>query len=228
MGIHDGHRKRLKESFIEHGLDSFNDINVLELLLFFSVPRKDTNELAHKLLDHFGSLHDVFNASFYELTSIPEVNYSTAVLIVFISQLIRRIEISKTQNIKVINDSDDAGEYFVSRFKNQQHESFIMMCLDAKRRIIFCREMATGNVISVNVDIRKLVETAVSSKAVSVIISHNHPGGKLFPSVEDQSLTCKLYKALDCVGIHLEDHIIVAEDEYVSFLDSGAMSLLRY
>ncbi len=226
MGIHDGHRKRVKELFVDNGLDSFSDVNVLEFLLFFSVPRKDTNEIAHRLLAHYGSLHEVFNASFYELMEIEGVNYSSAVLITFISHLNRRIEISKTSSIEKINNAEDAGKYFMARFKNQQHESMRMLCLDAKRNIICCREIAEGSVCSANVNIRKAVETAVSCRAMAVIISHNHPGGTLHPSAEDNSLTCKLYKALNYVGIKLEDHIIVSDDTYVSFERAGAMRLV--
>jgi len=226
MGIHDGHRKRLKEKFIEHGLDPFSDVNVLEFLLFFSVPRKDTNELAHKLLERFGSLHAVFNASFYELNEVEGVNYSSAVLISLISQLSRRIEISKTSNIKTIKDTADAAEYFISRFKNQQYESLLMMCLDAKRNIISCKEMATGSTVSTSIDVRKLAEHAVSSRAAYVIISHNHPGGTIYPSSEDQSLTHNLHTALRYVDVFMEDHIIVAGDNYTSFRKLGAMRYL--
>ncbi len=225
MGIHDGHRKRIKEKFIEHGLDPFSDVNVLEFLLFFSVPRKDTNELAHKLLDHFGSLHDVFNASFYQLCEVEGVNYSSAVLISLISQLSRRIEISKTSNLKTIKDINEAADYFISRFKNQQHESLFMMCLDAKRNIISCKEMASGSTTAASVDVRKLVEFAVTSRAAYVIISHNHPGGSVYPSAEDQSLTRNLNMAFRYIGIYFEDHIIVAGDNYTSLNKLGA---LRY
>lgn len=228
MGIHDGHRKRVKEKFIEFGLDSFSDVEVLEFLLFFAVPRKDTNEIAHHLLNQFGSLHGVFNASYYELLEVPGITVNSAILITFISRLQRKIEISKTKSIRIIKNSKDSSAYLIPRFKNEQEEVMLLLCLDAKRSVICCKELGRGTAVSVDIDCRKVAETALKVNAVTAIIAHNHPGGKLYPSVEDDSLTQILYKALRNVEIKLEDHLIIVDDEYVSYADAGAMNLLRY
>ncbi len=228
MSIHEGHRKRVKEKYVEYGLDVFSDVEVLEFLLFFAVPRKDTNEIAHHLLDQFGSLHGVFNASYFELLTVPGITANSATLITFISKLQRKIEISKTKSIRIINNSRDSAAYLIPRFKNEQEEVMLMLCLDAKRNIICCKELGRGTAVSVGVDCRKVTETALKVNAVYAIIAHNHPGGKLFPSVEDDSLTQILYKALRNVEIKLEDHLIIVDDEYVSYSDAGALNLLRY
>lgn len=225
MGTHDGHRDRLKSRFCEFGLDTFNDINVLELLLFFSIPRRDTNEVAHRLLNHFGSLDKVFNASVYELVEVPGVGMNSAVLITFIHQLIKKIEVSKTKDIKTISNSRQAADFFIPRYVNEQDEVLLMLCLDNARRIIACIEIAKGTVNSLEVNLKRVIEIALKHKACSVIISHNHPGGTLSFSIEDDIFTKEVYKALHQVSILLEDHIIVAQDQYFSFADSGVLRM---
>ena len=217
MGIHDGHRSRIRERFTEHGLDSFNDINALELLLFYSIPRKDTNEIAHRLLEHFGSLHEVFNASVKELMDVPGISYNSAVLVSLIPQMMKKCVISRTKDIKCINSSSDAASFLIPRFMNEQDEILLMLCLDNKRGIICCKEVSRGTVDSVDASSRRIAELALKQKAVSVIISHNHPGGIVVPSHEDDFVTKSIYKALHAVGIELEDHIIVVDEKYFSF-----------
>lgn len=228
MGIHDGHRSRMRERFTEHGLASFNDINALELLLFYSIPRKDTNEIAHRLLDHFGSLHEVFSASVEELMDVPGISYNSAVLISLMPQLLKKSEISKTKEIKIINNSSDAAEYLIPRFMHEQDEVLLMLCLDNKRSIICCKEVARGTVDSVDASGRRIAEIALKQKAAAVIISHNHPNGIAAPSREDDMVTSSIYKALYAVGIELEDHVIVSEENYFSFAREGFMGMMRY
>ena len=228
MGIHEGHRERLKKQFCDYGLDSFSDINVLEMLLFYSIPRKDTNETAHMLLNKFGSLDAVFRASVIELQEVEGVGYNSAVLITFVARLLKKIEVSKTAEMKTINGSKDAGKYFLARFVNEPDEILYLLALNGKRGIISCTEMARGSVSSVEVNVRRVIETALKEKAISIILAHNHPGGTLYPSREDDILTRKLYRALVPLGINLEDHIIVADGNYISFSDRGFMDNYRY
>jgi len=227
MSIHDGHRERLKKRFYEYGLDSFTDVNVLELLLFFSIPRRDTNETAHRLIKEFGSLDAVFRASVRELECVEGVGFNSALLITFIAQLIKKIEVSKTAEIKKIMNGKDAGNYFVPRFKNEPDEILYLLCLNANREIISCTEMARGSVRAVELNVRRVMETALKQKAVSVIIAHNHPGGQVNPSIEDDVMTKKMFRALAPLGIVLEDHIVVAGDRYFSFARGGFMDIYR-
>ena len=228
MSIHDGHRERLKKRFYEYGLDSFSDINVLEMLLFYSIPRRDTNEIAHRLLKEFGSLDAVFRASVRELQHVEGVGYNSAILINFVSRLLKKIEMSKTADVKIIKNSKDAGNYFLPRFVNEPDEILYLLALDGKRAIISCTEMARGSVNTVDVNVRRVIETALKEKAVSIILAHNHPGGVLLPSKEDDFLTGQIYKALRPLGILLEDHIIVAGGKYISFSDAGIMNMMKY
>ena len=226
MGVHEGHRERLRNRFFENGLDSFNELNALELLLFYAVPRKDTNVLAHTLLDHFGSLERIFSASRQELVAIEGVSDVTASLLMLIPQIARKSKVTAASKINVIRNVEDAGNYLLPRFLYQENEILLMVCLDSKKRVISCVELGRGVVNSVNVDIRMLVETALKYKAVSVIIAHNHPDSYALPSIEDDVVTQQIQAALATVHIPLEDHIIVAEDDYISYRDSNMLNYL--
>ena len=228
MGIHDGHRERLRQSFLEHGLSSMNDINALELLLFYAVPRRDTNELAHLLLQHFGSLDGVFSASAEELCEVEGIGAYAASLLTLVPEIMKKSRLSKSREIRQIRSSDDAGEYLLPYFMNERDEVVYLLCLDSKRAVICCAEMGRGVVNAVDASVRRIVEKALKVKACSVIIAHNHPDGLALPSREDDLFTKCLYNALETVGIRLEDHIIVADEDYISIADTGMMALYKY
>lgn len=227
MSVHDGHRERMKSSFKKNGLDSMNDVNALELLLFYAIPRRDTNVIAHALLDHFGSLSRVFSASIQELCAVEGVGENTAVLISMIPQLVRKSMVSDAEKITVIKNSKDAGKYLVPRFAFEQDEVALLVCLDSQKRVIGCFELGRGVVNKVSVDVRKVVELALRYKASSVILSHNHPDSFALPSLTDTAMTEQIYRSLRLVGITLADHIIVSGKDYVSYLDSGMLVGIR-
>jgi len=221
MGIHDGHRERLKERFLKHGLDSFNDHNVLELLIFYSLPRVDTNELAHELIRRFGSLSAVFDAPIDELLRVPGVGKNTALLIKLIPQTARRYLVSRSGLGDILNTSQKAGEYLIPHFYAEREEVVFMICLDAKCKVINCQLLFRGGVNSAAVSIRKVVETALLYNSTSVIIAHNHTSGIALPSKEDEQTTRRVEAALKAVDITLTDHIVVADDDFVSMADNG-------
>ena len=228
MGVHDGHRDRQRARFLEYGLDNFNDLNALELLLFYAIPRRDTNEIAHALLECFGSLEGVFYASERELLQVPGIGTNAAALIRLVPQLMKKSALSRPDRREVIMNSSDAGRYFVPRFMYEQDEVVYLLCLDGQKRVIKCAEMGRGVVNCVETSIRRIVETALKYKSSSVILAHNHPDGLALPSSEDDMVTKQVSTALALVGVSLEDHIIVAGDDFVSFADSGIMRLYRY
>ena len=227
MGVHDGHRDRLRQSYLEHGLMSMNDINALELLLFYAIPRRDTNEIAHRLLDRFGSLDGVFSASAEELQEVEGIGENAAALLTLIPEIMKKSRVSKGREIRQIRSSDDAGAYLLPYFLNERDEVVYLLCLDTKRCVICCAEMGRGVVNSVDTGIRRIVEKALKVRASSVIIAHNHPDGIALPSREDEVFTRALYNALETVGIRLEDHIIAAEDDYTSMADTGLLYARR-
>jgi len=228
MSVHDGHRERLRDGFREHGLDGFNDLNALELLLFYAIPRRDTNEIAHALLDQFGSLQDVFGASEQELCAVPGVGVQTASLLRLVPQMMRKSAVSKTGELRSIRSPDDAGRYLLPRFLYEQNELVLLLCLDSRKRVIACVEVGRGVVNATETSLRLIVETALKHKAVSVILAHNHPDGIARPSVEDDAVTAQVMKSLALVGISLNDHIIVANEEFVSYKQMGILDLLQY
>ena len=228
MGVHDGHRDRLRARFLEYGLDNFNDLNALELLLFYAIPRRDTNEIAHALLECFGSLEGVFYASERELLQVPGIGTNAAALIRLVPQLMKKSALSRPDRREAIMNSSDAGRYFVPRFMYEQDEVVYLLCLDGQKRVIKCAEMGRGVVNCVETSIRRIVETALKYKSSSVILAHNPPDGLALPSSEDDMVTKQVSTALALVGVSLEDHIIVAGDDFVSFADSGIMRLYRY
>lgn len=221
MGVHDGHRDRLKSRFAEHGLESFNDINALELLLFYAIPRKDTNVMAHDLVDRFGSLSGVFDASLRELTEVPGIGENTALLIKLVPQMMKKCQLSKVNDIRVFRSSNDLGRFLVPRFMDERDELALLLCLDSRKSLICCRVLNRGVVNAVDITVRRLVELALKNKAASLVLAHNHPEGIALPSREDEAFTRKAGEALRLMGMELVDHIIVAGDRYFSMRDSG-------
>ena len=222
-GVHDGHRERMKRRFIQAGLEGFNDHNLLEMLLFYAVPRKNTNELAHKLIEHFGSLTAVFEADFEELKTVEGVGDNAATLIKLAPQLGKRYLEEKSAPKNVISSVNAAGEYFVAKFMFEVNEVAYALLLDSANGIIACKQISRGVVNATEVGVRMLVETAIKSNAASVIISHNHPAGLPLPSKEDEYCTELVRKALELVDIKLLDHIIVAGKEFQSLNKIGLM-----
>ncbi len=227
MSIHDGHRARLRATFVENGLDGFNELNSLELLLFYAIPRRDTNELAHTLLDRFDSLDGVFDASLHELMSVEGIGENAAALIKLIPEIMRKSCVTKASEVKTITTSMQAGKYLMPRFLYQKEEILLLLCLDSQKRVISCIELSRGVVNSVEANVRRIVETALRYRASSVIMSHNHPDGIALPSREDDAITKQVSAALYSVGIPLVDHIIVAGDDFVSYADSGMLQFYR-
>jgi DNA repair protein RadC len=221
MNVHKGHRSRMKRRFLEHGLESFEDHHVLEILLFYALPRVDVNPLAHNLIKRFGSLAAVFDAPLDELEMVEGIGRNAATLIKLIPQVARRYMISRASFGDILDSSEKAGRYLLPRFFGERDEVVYLVCLDAKCKVLNCRLMFRGSVNSANVSIRKIVETALSFNATSVILAHNHTSGIALPSREDQITTRKIEAALKAVDIALTDHIIVADEDFVSLADSG-------
>ena len=218
---HDGHRKRLKARFVKSGLDDFEPHNVLELLLFYSVPRKDTNPLAHRLINHFGSLSGVFDAKPDELMKVEGITENTAVLISMIPQMARKYLEDKAEAVGVISGFTDIGDYLMPKFVGRTVETIMIAALDNKNKIISCNIVAEGENDKVNLSRRKIMEEVIRVGATRVVLAHNHPRGFAMPSAEDIFLTEEIYALLRTIGVELVDHIIFAEDDFVSLAASG-------
>ncbi|NLY43043.1 MAG: DNA repair protein RadC [Clostridiaceae bacterium] len=219
--VHKGHRQRVKARYLAEGLDAFEDHQVLELLLFYCIPMKDTNELAHNMIREFGTLAGLFEADPKDICKRCGVSENTAILISLIPSLARRYFISRWGNKPVLSSSTAAGEYMVSLFTGRTYEVFYVICLDSQNRVNYAALVHEGTINEVPVYPRLIVETALRHKASSVILAHNHPGGSLKPSSEDIMVTKKIKAALEAISIRVCDHIIVAGDKFTSMAEKG-------
>lgn len=221
MSIHDGHRQRLKERFCKEGLDGFNEHQVLELLLFYCIPRVDTNPIAHALLDRFGSLSQTLEAPVEELEKVPGIGHSAAVFLSLVTAAGRYYQVNCASRQVILNSLDACGKYLMPFFYGRRNELVYLLCLDAKCKVLCCKQIGEGSVNSAGVPVRRIVETALAVNATSVILAHNHPSGIALPSDADVQTTRRVAIALDAVEISLIDHIVVADDDYVSLTQSG-------
>lgn len=228
MNLHEGHRQRLKDRFLKEGLSNFEDHNILEILLFYSVPRADTNEIAHRLLKKFGSLSAVFDASVEELCTVDGIGVHSATLIKLIPEISSAYGVDKTRNIKIFNSVQELGAYFVPKFIGKKDEESYILLLDNKNKAIKCELIAKGNVDAVQLSVRSIISRAINYNATSVVIAHNHPAGVAIPSASDIKMTKRLFEALRLADIKLKDHIIVADDDFVSLRQSGYFAEYEY
>lgn len=214
---HIGHRARVRKRFQNEGLTVFEDHNILELLLFYSIPQADTNDIAHSLINEFGSLSAVFDAPLESLTNVKGIGENSAVLIKLMSELFARYEQDKLK-IKsvIINSSEKAGEYFVSKFIGETVEKLYALFLDNKCKILKVLEVSEGSINFTDLNIRKIVGGAINSNSASIIIAHNHPLGVAAPSASDIDATRNLILTLKKLDIKVNDHIIVAGKDYFS------------
>ena len=221
LSIHEGHRQRLKHRFREEGLDNFEELYVLELLLFYCVTRQDTNPLAHRLLDRFGSLSGVLGASAEELEQVEGVGEHISTFLTLITQVGRYYQIQQTEPGKILRTIDQCGNYMVPYFYGRQIETVFMLCLDAKCKVLRCMKVGEGSVNSAAVPVRRIVEMALNAKATTVVLAHNHPSGLAIPSADDIATTKRVGDALATVDIVLADHIVVSKDDFVSITQSN-------
>jgi len=221
--MHEGHRQRLKNRFLAEGLDGFEDHQILELLLFYAIPRKDTNEIAHSLLKKFGSLSGVFEADPKDLASTNGIGENSAVLLSLIPEITRRYTKDRWGEKPVLNSTSKAGEYCLSLFAGRTYEVFYVICLDSQCKVIYPALVHEGTVNQAPVYPRIIVETALRHKANSVILAHNHPGGSTKASSEDIEVTKRIKDALHAISINVLDHVIAAGTKYTSLAEKGLL-----
>lgn len=221
MSIHDGHRQRLRERFLREGLDNFDELQVLELLLFYCVPRQDTNPIAHALLERFGSLAQVLEADPAELRKVPGIGDNAATFLSLVMSASRYYQVNKASSAVILPTIEQCGKYLLHRFHGRRNETVFLLCLDAKCKVLCCKEIGEGSVNTAAISVRKVVETALAANATTVVLAHNHPSGIAVPSNEDVQTTRRIAAALQTVEIHLADHIVVADGDYVSMVQSG-------
>lgn len=220
MHTDQGHRQRLKDRFRKEGLDSFDEVHALELLLFYAVPRIDTKPLARTLLDRFGSLALVLEATEAELKTVPGVGENVATYLRLITAAGRYYQMCRSERPVILDCTEKYGTYLSDMFYGRRNEAVYLLCLDAKAKVLCCRKVGEGDVNSVNVPVRNVVEIALSTNATMAILAHNHPSGLAIPSGEDVATTERIAQALGAMDVVLADHVIVSDNEFISMVQS--------
>lgn len=210
----------MRSRFLSEGLDAFDEHQILELLLFYSIPRRDTNPIAHDLLTTFGGLHQVFDAPVQALMEVGNIGESSAALLKLIPAAARRYELSQHEKKEILDTTELYGKYIVPHFVGKRNETVLLLCLDSRCQPLCCAQLDEGDVTSARISTRKVVHMALTMQAASVVLAHNHPSGFALPSSEDILTTRRIAMALDAVGVPLIDHIIVSDDDFVSLAQS--------
>ena len=216
--LHRNHRERVRKRFLTSGFDSFADHELLELLLFYSISRIDTNDLAHRLIEHFGSLGRVMEALPEELETVPGVGEHSAVLIKLTMELVKRYLCSTEQLYGTFDTLSKVAEYFCNRFVGHGKECLYMMLLNNRMNLIDFSLVSSGSVNRSDAPIRKMTEHALSKNASVVILGHNHPHGTHIPSPNDLEVTERAYRAFSILGITLLEHLVIADDRFTPII----------
>lgn len=219
--MHENHRDRMRQRFESQGIEHFDPHQVLEMLLFYAIPRKNTNEIAHRLLDTFGGFAKVMDAPVEELEKVEGMGHRSALFLKLVRSSHSYYSLSAASETKQMRTISDCAAYLMAKLDGKRNEEVYLMCLDGKRCLINCVKLAEGDISSANVSVRKVVNVALSNNAAVVVLAHNHPGGFAIPSEEDIHVTVRLAQTLHQTGIYFLDHIIVTDNDYVSMVRSG-------
>ncbi len=214
---HAEHRKRIRAKFSQSP-ELMADHELIEMLLFYCIPRKNTNEEAHRLLDRFGSIKGVFDAEMPALRRVAGVGEQSALLLRLVSEIVRRYELNSTLGEKPISEKEIVSlkKYLISLFVGKQSEELYAVLFNAKGRHMCTSKVAEGHSMGAQLQTRELLSFVIDNNPASVILVHNHPGGNFVPSADDRMLTNAIAEILHLVGIEFIDHYIVADNECVS------------
>ncbi len=221
--MHEQHRERLKVRFLSEGMDSFDPLQALELLLFYALPRRDTNPIAHRLMERYGSFSAVLDADPLDLEKVEGMGPNSALLLAMMKPLWRLYRRDSSQHGMPMDNYRAACAFSIDLFAGRTKEALFMLCLDPSCRLIREVLLHEGTVNEVSVHPRTIVESALRNNASQVILVHNHPLGQLEPSGNDLIFTRKLAIALSAIGISMADHIIVSGEQAYSFAHEGRM-----
>lgn len=225
---HAGHRERMKAEFLARGLEGWPDHRVLELLLFYTIPQGDVNDLAHELVERFGSLAGVLDASVEELKKVKGVGDHTAVFLRMLPAVLGRYQGARTRLSAIINSPEEAYAWLEPYFFGARNEMVYVLCLDGKRQVLGVRKVAEGSIELAEVNTRRIAEEAIGLRAAQIYVAHNHVSNLAIPSQADWLTTDTLRGALRPIGIELIDHLVFVDGDMVSLKDSEHLKGLQY
>ena len=220
---HTGHRERLRQRYQREGLDGFAPHEVLELLLTFAIPRVDTNPLAHELIDRFGSLSAVMEASPAELEQVPGIGRQASTLLTMLLPVFRAYQQEKLKPRGKFDTYANVAAYCRTLYLGSNEEQFYVLSLDAGLNLLAVRRLSEGSPAQVSAHPRAVVQELIRHNAVCAVITHNHPSGSALPSQDDLEVTRSIQTVLDGVGIRLCDHVIIAGCDDYSFFANGLL-----
>lgn len=215
-----GHRERLRAEFIEAGEEALPDYKILEMLLFYGIPRKDTRQLAKALISRFGSLSGVLEADIDELKSENGMTINAACLIKLVLPMAKRYFSNKDDKGLVLRSFDDIGKFVVGKYFAEKGEKAILICMKRTGKVLGVKVLAEGDFDSAAISIRTIIGHIINTGATSVVLAHNHPSGIALPSPEDICITKQIADAIKAISVNFIDHIIVSNDDYVSMAQS--------
>lgn len=221
--VHAGHRQRMKEMFIKNGFEGFSDHQILEMVLFYTYPRIDTNEIAHNLINRFGGICGVFDADIDDLVTLGGITLNSAVLIKMIPLSMRAYNMSRSEKL-VYDNTDKLCELFKGCFPGEMKESFYIAAFDDDLHLVRNSIVCKGGPSSAPVDMRRMAEIVLRSGTTLVAVAHNHPSGAAMPSDSDIIMTRKIITFLSSFGVKLLDHVIVGRNGAVSMRQLGIIS----
>ncbi len=223
-----GHRQRLREKFAVRGIDALNDDEVLELLLTLGTPRRNCKDTARSLLEKFGSLAAVLEATPFELRTVSGVGPQNSFAVHFIQSVARRYLHQRLRNKNYLRSSREVADYLIHSMRDIKKEVFQVIFLDASFAILNTEILFEGTLSVNTVYPREFIKTILDNHAAAVVIAHNHPSGSLTPSSADRSLTRKLLLACSFIDVQLLDHLIIGSGQQpYSFADHGLMDEIR-
>lgn len=217
---HDGHRQRMKERMLAEGIKNMAPHEVIEMLLYFAIPRSDTNPLAHKLINTFGSVHRVLSADFADLIKVEGVTPHIATLIKLSGEVARRYMREEFSPGKQICTVPEFVEHLLPWFVGEKEESIVLVSMDNRCKVLNTTRLFSGSVNAARFNTRAALQQALQDNATAVIIAHNHPNGYAFPSEADVRTTIEIIEAFALTDVRVLDHIIVSDDDAVSMASS--------
>ena len=226
--VHTGHRSRMKEEFLARGVEGWPDHRILEFALFFAIPQGDVNDLAHALIEHFGSLAGVLDASVEELFKVKGVGSHTAIFLRMLPTVAQRYQKSRARSATIVNTQQEAKEELAPYFYGARNELVYILCLGGNNQILGVRRVAEGSIQSSEVNLRRIAEEALSLRAVKIYLAHNHVNNLAIPSREDWRATDVARAALAPLGVELVDHFVFEDGEMVSMADSEQYRYRQY
>ena len=221
--IHEHHRKRLRDFYGKHGFTAMTPCQVLEFLLFYAIPRKDTFPIAQSLIDKFGSVSGALDATVEDLSKIEGIGPSSAVYLKMIRDIFGIYVAEKTDSENKYYSVKKVGNYLREKFTGKNNEIALLMCFDTEMKPVLCTELSEGSKDSIEISVKSITDVATKCNAAFVVLAHNHPGGTAIPSKEDINTTLAIADNLSKSDILLLDHLIFADGDYISFSQSNLL-----